>query len=212
MLKNTGWFFFAFFAIAIGLYPLSYYFFNMSKGLFSSKPSELLLNIVWKSFFYTHISFGGVALLTGWSQFSKKLRDRKLLLHRRIGKVYVSSVILSGVAGLYVACFSTGGLITHFGFGILAFLWLLTTVKAFITIRQGNINAHQNWMIRSYALCFAAVTLRLWIPVFQIIFQMEFNPAYQVISWLCWVPNLMVAELIIRNKNNAMPVTDAAII
>jgi hypothetical protein len=72
-LKNLPWIPFAFFAIAIGLYPLTYYFVDMhNKGLFSSKPKELLDNRVWYTAFYIHITFGGIAMLTGWTQFSKK--------------------------------------------------------------------------------------------------------------------------------------------
>ncbi len=54
-------------------------------------------------------------------------------------------------------------------------------------------------MIRSYALTFAAVTLRIYLPLSQIA-GMPFDPAYQTISWLCWVPNLIVAEWIILRQ------------
>jgi hypothetical protein len=54
-------------------------------------------------------------------------------------------------------------------------------------------------MIRSYALCFAAVTLRIWLPLFQFALGLEFIFAYRIIAWLCWVPNLVVAELIVRS-------------
>ena len=52
-------------------------------------------------------------------------------------------------------------------------------------------------MIRSYALTLAAVTLRLYIPA-ALISGFSFEAAYPAISWLCWVPNLIVAEWIIR--------------
>lgn len=55
-------------------------------------------------------------------------------------------------------------------------------------------------MIRCYALTFAAVTLRLWLPLAQFVLHIEFIPAYQAISWLCWVPNLLVAEMIVRSS------------
>jgi hypothetical protein len=52
-------------------------------------------------------------------------------------------------------------------------------------------------MIRSFALTFAAVTLRLYLPASQIA-GMPFPAAYSAIAWLCWVPNLLVAEWFIR--------------
>lgn len=71
-LKNLPWIPFAFFAIAVGLYPLRYYFVDMhGQGLWASKTNELLENVIWHTAFYIHITFGGIALLTGWTQFSK---------------------------------------------------------------------------------------------------------------------------------------------
>jgi hypothetical protein len=59
-------------------------------------------------------------------------------------------------------------------------------------------------MIRNYALAFAAVTLRLYLPFSQAVVQMDFISAYRVISWFCWVPNLVIAEVII-NKRAQIP-------
>ena len=111
--------------------------------------------------------------------------------------MYVASVLLSGCAGFGIAFAASGGLMGQLGFGTLSILWLFTTVQAFQAIRKRNISQHQNWMTRSYALCFAAVTLRLWLPIFLGAFGMSFDVAYPIIAWLCWVPNLAVAELII---------------
>ena len=49
-------------------------------------------------------------------------------------------------------------------------------------------------MVRSFAMTFGAVTLRLYLPIAPIM-GYDFMAAYVAISWLAWVPNLMVAEL-----------------
>ena len=54
-------------------------------------------------------------------------------------------------------------------------------------------------MIRNYALTFAGVMLRIWVPVTTTL-GAEFTAAYTVIAWMCWVPNLLVAEWIIRRS------------
>lgn len=198
-MKSLQWFVFGFFAVGVGLYPIAYVLADMSQGFLNTKPDELLRDPVWNFFFYQHILFGGVALLTGWTQFSARLRSRAIQLHRTLGKVYVSVCLLSGIAGLYLAWFATGGIVAGLGFGGLAVSWLTTTTLAFLSIRQRRIETHQDWMTRSYALTFAAVTLRLWLPLSQLL-HIEFNTAYVVISWLCWVPNLAVAEWLIRNR------------
>lgn len=51
-------------------------------------------------------------------------------------------------------------------------------------------------MTRSFALTYAAVTLRIYLPVSMIV-GLEFAQAYPVIAWLCWLPNLGVAQLLI---------------
>jgi uncharacterized membrane protein len=197
-LNYLGWAFFIFFALVIGLYPLSYLFFDMSGSLFSSKSEALLQSYLWNTAFYLHISFGGLSLLTGWSQFSKWVRNKNLTLHRSLGKIYLISVSVSGTAGLYISFFATGGIIPSLGFGGLAIAWLASSAIAYISIRKGNIDRHQQWMVRSYAVTFAAVTLRLWIPFFQGILHMDFITSYKIIAWLCWVPNLLIGDWIAR--------------
>lgn len=198
-MKKIRWGVFVFFAIAIGCYPLAYLLFDMSPGLLSSKTEEVLSSDLWKLEFYQHILFGGVALLTGWSQFSKTWRTKFLTTHRTLGKIYLLSVLMSGTAGLYISFFATGGLIASLGFGSLAIAWLSTSTMAYVSIRKKEIDQHEQWMIRSYALTFAAVTLRFWLPALQIA-GMSFIDAYLIIAWLCWVPNLLIAEWIVRKK------------
>jgi hypothetical protein len=199
-IKTFMWIVFAILALSIGFYPLIYYILDMhGKGLLSSKTPELLASTAWHTAFYLHITFGGIALLTGWSQFSQKLRDSYLAVHRSVGKIYVSAVLLSSIAGFYLALFATGGIICTLGFGTLAALWFFTVLKAYTSILKKEIKQHENWMIRNYALTFAAVTLRIYMPLAHIM-HIDFISSYRVISWLGWVPNLIVAGMIIRKR------------
>ena len=197
--NKVAWVVFAFLAIGIGLYPLVYFMTSEEIGLLASKTSEILSSKVWKVAFYGHISFGGMALLTGWSQFSKKLRSRNLKLHRNLGKIYVITVIIGGICGVYLGFFSTGGIIPALGFICLGLIWLYTTLRAYVAIRKKDLALHQGMMIYSYAACFAAVTLRIWLPILTIVFG-EFLVAYKIVAWLCWVPNMIFAHLWVRRK------------
>jgi len=200
-IRDWPWIPFGFFAVGVGLYPLLYYIGGLRHhGLLQSKPASVIGMRAYILLFYIHISFGGVALLIGWTQFSTRLRTRYLTIHRRIGTVYVIAVALSSLAGLFIAFFATGGLVSTMGFGLLALTWLFTDTMAYIAILRRDIGKHEEWMIRNYALCFAAVTLRFYLPLSLDVFHFEFVPAYRVISWLCWVPNLLVAGWIIRQK------------
>jgi uncharacterized membrane protein len=189
----------AVFSILIGIYPLIYLLVNMDgQGLLGSKDPDVLSSKIWQAAFYIHIYFGGISLLTGWSQFSQKLRVKRLKLHRILGKIYVVSVLLSSIAGLYAAIYANGGIVSKLGFSFLAIAWFYTTLSAYTTIKKKEIQKHRKWMIRSYSLTLAAVTLRLWLPILPSILGISFEDSYIIISWLCWVPNIIIAEIYIR--------------
>lgn len=181
--------------LMIGLYPLVYLFADAEFGILSSKQPELLSDTIWNVTFYTHIFVGGLALLIGWTQFSSKLREKRLNLHRSIGKLYVLSVLISGLCGLYVGYYATGGIVSTTGFMSLAVIWLSTTFIAYRAVKARDLKTHEKMMIYSYAACFAAVTLRVWLPLLSSYYG-EFIPAYRIVAWLCWVPNIIVAYFI----------------
>ena len=185
------------FATLIGLYPAIYFLVDRNFGLLSSKSAELLTNTLWNIGFYTHIILGGLALLIGWTQFSPKMRKWNLKLHRQIGKIYLVSVLLSAIASIYIGFFATGGTVASLGFIGLGIVWFYTTLKAYLYVRNGEIEKHQRMMVYSYAACFAAVTLRIWLPLLTMYFG-NFEKAYIIVAWLCWIPNLLVACLITR--------------
>ncbi len=149
-----------------------------------------------------HLAGGIVALVLGAFQVNSRLRSRFLSIHRWSGRVYVFAAVVGGVAGFTLALHSFGGLVTHFGFGLMAICWVVATLNAYRHIRRGDLIAHRAWMLRSYALTLAAVTLRIYLPLSQIA-EIEFEAAYQAISWLCWVPNLLVVEWFVLARNPA---------
>ena len=159
----------------------------------------------------SHAAFGTLALLAGPLQFRGDLRARHRRVHRVLGRVYVSAALGTGATGLYMAAFSFGGATTHLGFGLLAVLMLTTTGLAFARIRAGDVAAHREWMVRSFALIFAGVTLRIELPLLIAAYGGAFEPAYQWVAWLSWVPNLAWAEWYVRRSRGvAVPVLSGA--
>ncbi|NQX56744.1 DUF2306 domain-containing protein [Pedobacter panaciterrae] len=195
MKKKILWVLFGFFSIIIGLYPLKYFLINGKVGIMNDKPEWLLNNLVWYIAFYIHIIFGGVALLVGWLQFSSKLRSRNIKVHRLTGKIYVVSALFSSLSGFYIALFSDGGFWASLGFSCLGIIWFCTTLIAYLTVRKQQIGKHQLLMIYSYAACFAAVTLRIWLPILILVIGI-YDTSYIIVAWLSWIPNLLVAYLI----------------
>lgn len=184
-------YFLVFLALSIALYALAYFFVERM-AILQTKPEELFSNVLWRTAFYTHVGFGAVALATGSVQFFPGWRNRNLARHRLLGKIYVVSVFVSGTASLIAAPNVTGDGITKAGFATLGVLWLITDGIAYNHIRHGRVNDHERWMIVNYALTFAAVTLRLWMPVLIGGFGLAFPDAYRIVAWLCWVPNVLV--------------------
>ena len=144
-----------------------------------------------------HAGVSATALLLGALQFFPRLRGRWPAWHRRAGTVYVVCCLIGGCAALLLALGTTAGPIGTAGFGLLAICWLGATAQAWRYARARDFVRHRRWMTRSYALTFAAVTLRLYLPV-VFVAHLDFNAGYRAISFLCWVPNLIVAELWLR--------------
>ena len=153
---------------------------------------------------YAHIGFAPIALLLMPFQFWTGLRVTRPLVHRWMGRIYVLAVAISGISGLYIAFFTIMGPFAAAGFGLLAIVWLATTYLAYSHARARRIAAHKKWMVRSAALTFAAVTLRLWLPFFFIATNLEFSVFYPWVAWLCWVPNLIAAEIYLRRRTSVL--------
>lgn len=159
---------------------------------------------------YAHFLGGAVALVAGAFQLNAWLRNRFLGFHRWLGRLYMVAVIGGGAAALFLAPHSSAGLVAQSGFGLLGVFWIFTTANAYRHIRQGHVSQHRSWMIRSYALTLAAVTLRLYLPASQIAgFSMAV--AYPAIAWLCWVPNLLVAEWFVRSRYSFAMVPEGSV-
>jgi uncharacterized membrane protein len=145
---------------------------------------------------YTHIFAAMIALLLSPFQFSARLRQARPQIHRYLGRLYLGvGVLMGGLSGLYMAYFAYGGWVAKFGFASLALTWLYTGIRAYQAIRRGDVQQHKRWMIRNVALTFAAVSLRIYLPS-SMIAAIPFELAYPAIAWLCWVPNLLMAEVI----------------
>ena len=147
---------------------------------------------------YAHALFATVGLALGPWQFRRNLTARRPGRHRLLGKVYLLSALMVGVTGVYMAAYAYGGAPTRLGFGAMGAALLAATGLAYARIRALDVAAHREWMVRSFAVMFAGVTFRLWVPTLTAAYGGDFEPAYRLASWLCWVPNLLAAEWYVR--------------
>jgi uncharacterized membrane protein len=155
---------------------------------------------------YAHVFGASVAMALGPFQFWGRLRAQRPTLHRWMGRLYLAlGVGVGGVSGLFMAFHAFGGVVSQLGFGCLAAGWLVTGVLAYRAIRARDIATHRRWMVRNFALTLGALMLRLYLPG-SVASGVAFEAAYPVIAWLCWVPNLVVAEVwFVRARDVATP-------
>lgn len=192
-LRRSGFIVLIFLSLVVAGYAaFAYVFLTLGHGL---HPDLRATFEAYSVGIYTHVFASIVALSLGAFQFSKRLRDTRLALHRWLGRFYLAGVLVGGVSGFFMAFHAYGGFVSRLGFGVLAIAWLYTGIQAYLSIRAKDIVSHRRWMIRNFSLTFAAVTLRLWIPIF-IAAGIPYEVAYHIAAWLCWVPNLAAAELL----------------
>ena len=158
---------------------------------------EHLLNR--RTMFVLHVAAAPIALVIGAFQVMPKIRRGHRALHRWLGRVYAVAILAGGIGGLGISLTAIGGIFAQIGFTALAILWLSTTGWAVWQAMQRNFQEHRIWMLRSFALTFAAVTLRLQLIAFQIA-GFSYAEASVWLAFTCWVPNLMVAEWLIRTR------------
>ncbi|WP_245887158.1 DUF2306 domain-containing protein [Umezawaea tangerina] len=154
-----------------------------------------------------HAVPAGIALVTGPWQFIPRLRTRFPRLHRITGRVYLVSVVVASLVAVYSSAVTKSGFPLQVAFFVLIAAWLYTAAKAYRAIRRREVQLHRIWMVRNYALTFAAVTLRLYqLPLLVLmnsVTWLEYKDVYTVSAWLSLLGNVLVAEYFIIQRTLA---------
>ncbi|MGA2728411.1 MAG: DUF2306 domain-containing protein [Terracidiphilus sp.] len=104
-----------------------------------------------------HTLAGTLALLIGPINFSSRIRQRHLRLHRILGYIYFISVFVGSFTGIALAAGRPG----LPGTSMQAAAWMVCTTVALVTARNRQIKVHRQWMARSYAVTFTFVSSRV---------------------------------------------------
>lgn len=146
--------------------------------------------------------FGGAActLFLGPLQFWPYFRNRFRKWHRVAGKFYIGGSIVSALMVFYLLSnYPLPGSVPSLG--LLAVIWLFTTIVAFWLAVRKNFKLHKQFMIRSYVCGFAFVFIRLlpiinsYSGIFDFIKGGELQST--VYEWICWVYPLMMTEFLL---------------
>jgi hypothetical protein len=144
----------------------------------------------------THAIAAPFALLLGPFQFFPGLRARHPRVHRWTGRIYVMAVLVGGSAALATAPFASGGPIAALGFATLAASWLGVTFAGWRAAVARRFEVHRVLMRFSYAMTFAAVTLRLQIPFGLAVFHFaSYRDMSPWLAYTSWIPNVVVVAI-----------------
>ena len=201
---------FAIFFVLMGQITLQYIPVRTDAAFLQIKQDYIHIT-PWLIAFFIHVFTSMFVLAAGFTQFSAGILKRYKTVHRAIGKCYVVIILfITGPASFIMALLANGGIISRIAFTSLSLLWMYSTVKAWQTARARQFVLHRNWMYRSYALTLSAITLRGWKWLLIALFHLRPLDTYKLVAWMGFVPNLLIAEWIIRKrlaqKKNIIPV------
>ena len=146
-----------------------------------------------------HIAGGLTALSVGIAQIWLGLTGRTRQLHRTLGRVYASGVLI-GSAGAYYLALTIAPTLKVYAVGLflLATAWVLTTGMAVLSIARRAHEQHREWMLRSYTVTFAFVTFRLLSPLIAKWHLATPDEADAIMAWGCWSVPLLLAEPLLQ--------------
>ncbi|MDI1255983.1 MAG: DUF2306 domain-containing protein [Flavobacterium sp.] len=202
--KIQTWFWlviFSFFFILMLNITLHYIPFDATASFLQIKQTEVTTISGYLPIFYIHVYSAIFALLAGFTQFNSRILKKYPKTHRAIGQIYVYTVLfLAAPSGIYIGYYANGGLLAKISFMLLGTLWYTFTVIGLISAKKRFILRHKNFMLRSFALAFSAITLRLWKVILVFAFHPNPMEVYKIIAWLGWVPNIILIEWYIYKK------------
>lgn len=138
---------------------------------------------------------GALALFLGVFQFSSRLRQRYLQVHRVMGRIYLGCVAISAPVAVVVAVKLPIPTLTPAA-TIQAIGWMVCTATALYCVRTGQIQQHREWMVRGYAFAavFVVVRVILAIPAVERMGLLGVaTTVWTVLATACFLPSFVIA-------------------
>jgi len=141
---------------------------------------------------------GACAIFLGPMQFSDRLRQRYLRLHKIIGYIYVAGAMIVAPLGAYIQYFNERAhaprSFTMAAIADASMLMLTTGIALFFVLRR-NIQQHRQWMTRSYAVAIVFLEVR----VISGLLGFDHNEmATEVLVWTCVIFAVPLADIVLN--------------
>ena len=194
VLTRAGWWLMTLLALGVAVYGSMALWNPDAIDFVANREGTLRLALI------VHGAVGALALALGPFQFVERLRRTRAVWHRASGRLYLFCILIGGLTGLWLAFYTPGGLAATSGFFLLAVLWLWTGAQAWRAVLAGDYAIHRAWMMRSYALTFGAVTLRIYLGLGVPLAGIPFDQVYAMAAWASWVVNLLFVEWVLLRQ------------
>ena len=101
---------------------------------------------------------------------------------------------------MYLAVTSSVNLPYKVGLFTLGVFWSISSIMAFISIKNGKVDLHKDWMIRSYVITFAFVSFRFLEDILMALKIGSYIDVLTLVSWASWAIPLFIAEVFIQGR------------
>jgi uncharacterized membrane protein len=145
-----------------------------------------------------HIIPGLLFVVLGPLQFVRRLRSRTPQLHRWTGRTFVTLGLIIGATALVMSPHAIGGANETAATMLFATVFLFALVKGLLSIRQGKVAQHREWMIRAFAIGLAVATARPIMGAFfatRSITHLTPHDFFGTAFWLAFTVHLIAAEV-----------------
>ncbi len=146
--------------------------------------------------FYVHIFTGPVVLLNGLVLMSESVRRRYGGLHRILGRVQVSVLLVFVLpTSVLMSRHAFAGWPAGLSFVVLSAATAGCAIAGVASARRRRYNSHRRWMLRCYVLICSAVALRLVSGAAGLVGVSSPERAYVVAAWCSWLLPLAACEV-----------------
>ncbi len=156
-----------------------------------------------------HLFFGIIPLLIGPIQLGANFQHTRPVLHKLLGRIYVTCILISGTFAIWLGLNSS---LPLFGYALLGLdvVWWLTTGTAIYHIRKRQIILHRQWMVRSFLTTNAFIFFRMMIPPASIMTIGTLEIRFAVAATLSWIIPLSIYQWVLTRKRRSRPAAEPA--
>ncbi len=159
-----------------------------------------------------HFVMGTVLVLAWPILLSARVRTRHRKVHRWTGRIYVAAGFLAGAGGMsYIVTHGTFSRAAAIAFSLWGAVMMLSSVMAYVHARARRFDRHRAWAIRLFAMVLGSWLFDIetqawtdWAGGIGMNADGASGPFDLALLVLFFVPNLLVAEVFIRNTHRRL--------